>query len=124
MLRREPYAEIAYHYCQSASPGDADSAIEYSRQAARTAEKQLAYEEATHHLGNAIEALALKRAGDDPFHAELLCDLGEAQVKTGDLAEARKDLSQGRRHRATRRTDPSCLLARSWRRAESSAIPG
>jgi eukaryotic-like serine/threonine-protein kinase len=87
---REPYAEIAYHYCQSASPGDADAAIEYSRRAARTAEKSLAYEEAAHHLGNAIEALALKRGGDDPFLAELLCDLGEAQVKTGDLAEARK----------------------------------
>jgi eukaryotic-like serine/threonine-protein kinase len=87
---REPYAEIAYHYCQSASPGDADAAIEYSRQAARTAEKSLAYEEAAQHLSNAIESLALKRAGDDPFQAELLCDLGEAQVKTGDLAEARK----------------------------------
>ncbi len=87
---REPYAEIAFHYCQSASPGDADSAIEYSRQAARMAEKSLAYEEAAQHLGNAIEALALKRAEDDPFQAELLCDLGEAQVKTGDLAEARK----------------------------------
>jgi class 3 adenylate cyclase len=87
---REPHAEIAYHYCQSASPGDADAAIEYSRQAARAAEKQLAYEEAAQHLSNAIESLALKRAGDDPFQAELLCDLGEAQVKTGNLAEARK----------------------------------
>ena len=87
---KEPFAEIAYHYFQSASPGDADSAIEYSRRAARTSEKQLAYEEAASHLNNAIEALALKRVGDDPFQAELLCDLGEAQVKTGDLAEARK----------------------------------
>jgi eukaryotic-like serine/threonine-protein kinase len=87
---REPYAEIAFHYCQSASPGDADSAIEYSRQAAHMAEKSLAYEEAAQHFRNAVEALALKRAGDDPFQAELLCDLGEAQVKTGDLAEARK----------------------------------
>ena len=87
---REPYAEIAYHYCQSASPGDADAAIEYSRQAARAAQKQLAYEEAANHLNNAIEALALKRSGDDPFHAELLCDLGEAEVRKGDLAEARK----------------------------------
>ena len=41
----QPFAEIAYHYCQSASPGDADAAIEYSRLAARAAEKQLAYEE-------------------------------------------------------------------------------
>jgi len=86
----EPYAEIAYHYCQGASAGDADLAIEYSRQAARTAERQLAYEEAAHYLNNAIEALALKRAGDDPFQAELLCDLGEAQVMAGDLSEARK----------------------------------
>ena len=39
---------------------DADAAIEYSRLAARTAEKSLAYEEAAHHLGNAVEALALK----------------------------------------------------------------
>jgi eukaryotic-like serine/threonine-protein kinase len=87
---RESYAEIAYHYCQGASPGDADSAVEYSRQAARTAERQLAYEEAATHLNNAIEALAPKSAGDDPFQAELLCDLGEAQVKSGDLAQARK----------------------------------
>jgi eukaryotic-like serine/threonine-protein kinase len=88
----QPFAEIAYHYCQSASPGDgdADAAIEYSRLAARTAEKQLAYEERATHLNNAIEALSLKRSGDDPFQAELLCDLGEAQIKSGDLAEARK----------------------------------
>ena len=86
----QPYAEIAFHYCQGASPSDADCAVEYSRQAARSAEKQLAYEEAATHLNNALEALTLKRAGDNPFHAELLCDLGEAQVKSGDLAAARK----------------------------------
>ena len=86
---REPYAEIAYHYCQSASAGDADSAIEYSRQAARAAEKQLAHEEAANHLNNAIAALALKRAGDDPIQGELFCDLGEAQFRAGDLSEAR-----------------------------------
>ena len=63
--------------------------IEYSRQAARTAEKQLAYEEAAHHLNNAIAALALKRAGDDPIQGELFCDLGEAQFRAGDLSEAR-----------------------------------
>jgi eukaryotic-like serine/threonine-protein kinase len=86
----EPFAEIAYHYCQGAPLGDAELAIEYSRQAARTAEKQLAYEEAVHHLSNAIEVLALKRSGDEPLHAELLCDLGKAQIKAGDLSEARK----------------------------------
>ena len=92
--RREPYAEIAYHYRRSGSPGDADAAIEYSRQAARVAEKQLAYEEAAHHLANAIESLASKQAGDDLLHAELLCDLGEALVKTGDIAEVRETCSK------------------------------
>ena len=32
-------------------------------------------------LSNALDALALKRAGDDSLMAELLCDLGEARVK-------------------------------------------
>ena len=41
-------------------------------------------------MRNAIDALALKPGGDEPLKAELLCDLGEAQAKTGDLAEARK----------------------------------
>jgi class 3 adenylate cyclase/tetratricopeptide (TPR) repeat protein len=85
-----PFAEIAYHYCQGASSGDADLAIQYSRQAARAAEKQLAYEEAANHLRNAIDALGLRRNGDESLRAELLCELGEAQAKAGDIAEARK----------------------------------
>jgi class 3 adenylate cyclase/tetratricopeptide (TPR) repeat protein len=85
-----PFAEVAYHYCRAASPNDAELAADYSRQAARMAERQLAYEEAAQHLRNAIDALALKPGGDEPMKAELLCDLGEAQAKTGDLVEARK----------------------------------
>ncbi len=85
-----PFAEIAYHYCQSASPADAEIAADYSRQAARAAERQLAYEEAAQHLRNAIDALALKPGGDEALEAELMCELGEAQARTGDLAEARK----------------------------------
>ena len=85
-----PFAEIAYHYCQSASPADAEIAADYSRQAARAAERQLAYEEAAQHLRNAIEALALKPGGDEALEAELMCELGEAQARTGDFAEARK----------------------------------
>ena len=74
----------------SASPADAETAADYSRQAARAAERQLAYEEAAQHLRNAIDALALKPGGDEPLKAELMCDLGEAQARTGDFAEARK----------------------------------
>jgi eukaryotic-like serine/threonine-protein kinase len=86
----EPAAEIAYHYCQAGSADTAELAIEYSRQASRMAGKQLAYEEAASHLRNAIEALHLKRSGGERLHAELLCELGLAQVKSGDLAEGRK----------------------------------
>jgi eukaryotic-like serine/threonine-protein kinase len=89
-LEPPPFAEIAYHYCQSASPADADLAADYSRRAARAAERQLAYEEAAQHLRNAINALALKPGGDEPLRTELLCDLGEAQARAGDLAEARQ----------------------------------
>ena len=85
-----PFAEIAFHYCRSASPADAELAAHYSRQAARAAERQLAYEEAAQHLRNAIDALALKPDGDDSLKAELMCELGEAQARTGDFAEARK----------------------------------
>ena len=85
-----PFAEIAFHYCRSASPADAELAADYSRQAARAAERQLAYEEAAQHLRNAIDALALKPDGDDSLKAELMCELGEAQARTGDFAEARK----------------------------------
>ena len=85
-----PFAEIAYHYCQSASPADAETAADYSRQAARAAERQLAYEEAAQHLRNAIDALALKPGGNEALEAEIMCDLGEVQARTGDFAEARK----------------------------------
>ena len=85
-----PFAEIAYHYCQSASPADAEIAADYSRQAARAAERQLAYEEAAQHLRNAIDALALKPGGNEALEAEIMCDLGEVQARTGDFAEARK----------------------------------
>jgi class 3 adenylate cyclase len=89
-VEHPPFAEIAYHYCRSASPADAELAADYSRRAARMAERQLAYEEAAQHLRNAIDALALKPGGDEPLKAELMCELGEAQAKSGDLAEARK----------------------------------
>jgi class 3 adenylate cyclase len=86
----EPAAEIAYHYCQAGSAETAELAIEYSRQASRVAGKQLAYEEAASHLRNAIEALHLRRKGGERLHAELLCELGGAQVRSGDLAEGRR----------------------------------
>ncbi|MBV9460630.1 MAG: AAA family ATPase, partial [Bradyrhizobium sp.] len=86
----ESSAQIAYHYCQASSGKNAELAIKYSRQAAREAEKQLAYEEAASHLRNAIEAISLVCDDRDLLKAELLCELGEAQAKSGEHAGARK----------------------------------
>jgi class 3 adenylate cyclase len=106
-----PFAEIAYHYCQGASHGVADLAVEFSRKAARTAERQLAYEDAARHLGNAIDVLGLQRGSDDLLYAELLCELGEAQFKTGDLAASRKTCLTAAD--VARRTDQPALFARA-----------
>src|SRR5271166_81167 len=89
-LASEPSAEIAYHYCQAASADDADLAIEYSRKAAREAQARLAFEEAVNHLKNAIGAFQLIGDRNDIQRAELLCELGEAQVRAGDLAGGRE----------------------------------
>jgi eukaryotic-like serine/threonine-protein kinase len=86
----EPVAEIAYHYCQAGSLETVEPAIEYSRKASRVAAKQLAYEEAASHLRNALDAHRTWRDGGERLHAELLCELGEAQVKSGDFVEGRK----------------------------------
>jgi class 3 adenylate cyclase len=106
-----PFAEIAYHYCRGASPGDAELAADYSRQAARIAVRQLAYEEAADHLRNAIDALALKPGDDEPLKAELLCELGEIQARTGDHAEARKTCLNA--IEAARRVNDPVLFARA-----------
>jgi class 3 adenylate cyclase len=106
-----PAAEIAYHYCQAGGADTAELAIDYSRQASRIAGNKLAYEEAANHLRNAIEALHLGRNGDERLHAELLCELGEAQVRSGDLAEGRKTCL-GAADLARRANDPD-LFARA-----------
>ena len=107
----EPSAQIAYHYCQASSGEDAELAIEYSRQAAREAEKQLAYEEAASHLRNAIEAVPLAHSDRDLLQAELLCELGEAQAKSGEHAEARKTCLEAAD--IARRIDNDPLFARA-----------
>jgi class 3 adenylate cyclase len=107
----EPAAEIAYHYCQAGSAETAELAVEYSRAASRAAGCQLAYEEAASHLCNAIDALRLKRDGGERLHAELLCELGEAQVKSGDLAEGRRTCLSAAN--LARRSNEPVLFARA-----------
>ena len=104
-------AEIAYHYCKAAPMGDAALAVEYSRQAARLSQKQLAYEEASRHLRMALEVLPLVREGNELLRAELLFELGQAENKVGELVEAHKTLLQSAE--IARRLKQSELFARA-----------
>jgi eukaryotic-like serine/threonine-protein kinase len=83
-------AELAYHYCEAAPIGDAAVAVEYSRRAAREAERQLAFEQASRHLSRALEVLPLVRDKSELPLAELLFELGQSQIRAGELAQGRQ----------------------------------
>lgn len=82
-------AALAYHYSEAAPLANAQEAVRYSQQAARIAEKQLAYEESIRHLRRAPKVLPLASTRDDVLRAELLLELGKALTKAGELNEAR-----------------------------------
>ena len=76
-------SEIAHHYLEGASRGDADKAVEYARRAGDKANAMLAYEEAVRMYRMALEGMTL-RAPDPVERCELLLALGDAQSKMGD----------------------------------------
>jgi tetratricopeptide (TPR) repeat protein len=85
-------AELAHHFFQAAPTIGAERAIDYSVRAGRRALVQLAYEDAASHFGRAIEALEL--APDDDRRAELLLELGDAQLRAGDMPAARETFDE------------------------------
>jgi tetratricopeptide (TPR) repeat protein len=87
-------AEIAHHYFEGASVGSAGKAVEYCRKAAEYVSGQLAYEEAVHLYGMALQASELKGAIDPPERGEILLGLGDAQVRSGSFLVARETFSQ------------------------------
>src|SRR5205823_2376804 len=52
-------AELAHHFGESATVGEAEKAIDYSVRAAKRAFSQVGYEEAAGHLARALEVLEL-----------------------------------------------------------------
>jgi DNA-binding SARP family transcriptional activator/tetratricopeptide (TPR) repeat protein len=80
---------LAYHFTRAGRRADAEKAIAYATQAAAAASAILAYEDAAQHYSRALELL-------DRFHpdaeqrCELLLLLGEAQVRSGEMALARE----------------------------------
>jgi tetratricopeptide (TPR) repeat protein len=104
-------AELAYHFLQSATIGDADKAVEYASRAGRLALDLLAYEEAAGHFQGALQALELTPSGDRHRRGELLLVLGEAQRAAGDVVAARASYEQAAA--VARRIGAAELLARA-----------
>jgi tetratricopeptide (TPR) repeat protein len=88
-IAREP-SEIAHHFVLGIPAGSTEQAVYYARQAAELATLRLAYEEAERFYKIAVHAL--RRHPVDRMHCELLLGLGEAQYRSGNLAEARTTL--------------------------------
>jgi class 3 adenylate cyclase len=89
--RLEPHlGQLAYHFCEAASGGDLDKAIEYSLRAAERDAATHAHEEAAGHYERAISALEAAESADEPRLCELLLSLGEAQLRSGTLPRFRQ----------------------------------
>jgi tetratricopeptide (TPR) repeat protein len=83
----EHVAELAHHLLQTLPSGDVDRAVEYCVRAGRRALEQLAYEDAVGHFDRALGAVDL--APDADRVSALLLELGDAQLRAGDLPGAR-----------------------------------
>jgi class 3 adenylate cyclase len=82
--RLEPHlAELAYHFCEAASGGDVEKAVDYARRAAWHALTSLAYEEAVNHFERALLALEAAEDPDPIQRCELLLSLGDAHYRAG-----------------------------------------
>jgi DNA-binding SARP family transcriptional activator len=80
-------AELAHH---SIAGSDFDRGFRYARRAGERALALLAYEEAERLCESAVDALDLAREPDDVARCGLFLTLGEAQIRSGDVAAARR----------------------------------
>lgn len=88
-IAREP-SEIAHHFVLGIPAGSTEEAVDYAHQAASLAAQRLAYEEAERFYKIALHAR--RHHPLDRVRCELLVGLGEAQSRSGNLADARTTL--------------------------------
>jgi DNA-binding SARP family transcriptional activator len=81
---------LAYHFTRAGRRADADKAIAYATQAAAEATALLAHEDAAQHYSRALELLDRSRPGAAEQRCDLLLLLGEARVRSGEVALARE----------------------------------
>ncbi len=87
--REAPLAELAHHFHQAASIGDAGKAVEYASRAGTEAVLLLAYEDGRIHYEQALSATAFEPP-NELRRLELLLALGDATWRSGDNLKARE----------------------------------
>ncbi len=75
---------LALHFTRAADPEDAERAIRYGLRAGEQATAMLANEEAAAHYARALEVLDRSDSEALRRRCDLLLELGEAQVRSGD----------------------------------------
>jgi hypothetical protein len=115
-------SEIAEQYLLATTPDDARTAIDFCRRAARHASRLLGHEQAAAHLQQAVAIADLAHL-DEAARAELLLELIEAQVLTGNKAAARTTLYQVAEI-ARREQDPVLLGRAALAGADGTGQPG
>ncbi len=88
--RRERYLpELAHHFTRGvADEEDAEEAITYALRAAEQATTMLAHEEAAEHYARAIDVQGRFQPEATQRRCELLLELGEARVRSGERSHA------------------------------------
>jgi len=103
--------QLAYHFCEAASAGDVDKAVDYATRAAERAMGLVAYEEAAGHYERGLQVLELKQPPDEAMRCELLIAQSDAQWKSG---ETDKGVETARRAAdIAAKVGPAELLARA-----------
>jgi class 3 adenylate cyclase len=88
-------AELSHHFCEAATGGDVEKAVDYAVRAAERAEAMLAYEEAAIHYDRALGALEVRESPNDERQCDLLLALGRAHTAEGAGKQAREVFRRG-----------------------------
>jgi DNA-binding SARP family transcriptional activator/tetratricopeptide (TPR) repeat protein len=85
---------LALHFTRAAEPQDAERAIRYALGAGEQAAAMLAHEEAADHYARALEVLERSEPGAVRRRCDLLLELGETLVRSGERSGARREFHE------------------------------
>jgi len=88
-------AELAFHFCEAATGGDVDKAVDYAERAARRAIEAVAFEEAAKQFERASLALEASERPDPLRSCQLILSRADALFRAGLPEEADAIFRQG-----------------------------